>query len=89
MGKLIQEGRGERLEPIARMNGWVSPLLGIRFELEKGAELKIYRPDGQPFATYLELNEKRQQAERRAEQERLRAERLAARLREMDAEFDE
>jgi hypothetical protein len=40
MGKLIQEGRGERLEPIARMNGWVSPLLGIRFELEKGAELK-------------------------------------------------
>lgn len=65
---------------ISQMTGWVSPRLGIRFELSDG-ELQIYRPDGQPFLTYLELAQQIEQAQvelaqerQRAEQERQRAE---------------
>jgi hypothetical protein len=46
---------------------------GLDFALERGA-LQLYRPDGERFATYVELMEQR-------EQECQRAERLAARLR--------
>jgi hypothetical protein len=44
------------------MAGWVSPHWGIWFELASG-ELEIYRPDGQKFLTYVEV-------ERQTEQER-------------------
>lgn len=70
------------LEEIENMRGWVSPLLGIRFEVENG-ELALYRPDGERFASYLELAAQRDAERQRAEQERQRAERLAARLREL------
>jgi hypothetical protein len=72
--------QGETLEDIERMEGWVSPRLGVRFELDR-RELQLYRPDGERFATYVELMEQRGQERQRAEQERQRAERLAARLR--------
>jgi Uma2 family endonuclease len=61
------------LELIEQIVGWVSPRLGIRFELSE-EELQIYRPDNQPFLTYLQLAQQRQEAEARAEQERQRAE---------------
>jgi hypothetical protein len=71
------------------MAGWVSPRLGVRFELVNG-ELELYGPDGRRFVTYVELHRQRQEAERhaeearqRADQERQRAERLAAQLRAM------
>jgi Uma2 family endonuclease len=71
---------GAVLEEISDANGWISPLLGIRFDLSSG-ELQIVRPDGQRFATYLELvaqreeeHQARTQAQQRAEQERQRAE---------------
>jgi Uma2 family endonuclease len=55
------------LEVIEPMPGWVSPRLGIRLELgEEGLEL--YRPDGERFLSYLELEERRELAEQRAEQ---------------------
>jgi hypothetical protein len=63
------------------MEGWISPRLGIRFELERGA-LQLYRPDGERFATYVELMEQR-------EQERQRAARLAARPRALGIEPEE
>jgi hypothetical protein len=83
------------LEGIEAMSGWVSPRLGIRFEL--GEELQLYRPDGVPFFSFAEINqmliEERQRAEQesqraeqerqRAEQESQRADRLAEKLREM------
>jgi len=47
---------GDRLAPIAQTDGWVSPRLGVRFDMS-GAELVLYRPDGRPFATYQELAE--------------------------------
>ncbi len=54
--------RNGQLEPIAQMEGWVSPLLGIRFSLE-GTDLVLYRPDGRRFETFVEL-EKRAATER-------------------------
>jgi Uma2 family endonuclease len=65
--------REERLMPIRRMEGWVSPLLGIRFGLD-GQDLLLYHPDGQRFETFVEQAQ-RVKAERwRAEAERRRAE---------------
>jgi Uma2 family endonuclease len=75
---------GEKLEPIYPIHGWVSPRLGIRFDLS-GDELVIYRPDGQRFLTFMELAQEQQQAKQRAEQEqreREEAERRAERDRQ-------
>jgi Uma2 family endonuclease len=48
------------LQEIEEINGWVSPRLGIRFELTPDA-LEIFRPDGQKFLTSLELDQLREQ----------------------------
>lgn len=61
-----------RLEPIARMDGWQSPLLGIRFDMT-GPELVIYGPDGRPFLTFQEMADERDQASQRAAAEHARA----------------
>ncbi len=50
------------LEVIDNIVGWVSPRLGVRFELTED-ELQIYRPDGQRFTTYVELARRTEQAE--------------------------
>jgi Uma2 family endonuclease len=42
---------GVGLEPIEPIQNWVSPRLGIRFELLLD-NLVIYRPDGEPFVSY-------------------------------------
>jgi Uma2 family endonuclease len=60
---------GDSLEVIEEMNGWVSPRLSIRFQLTSDT-LEIYRPDGQRFLTFGELNQLREQERQRAEQER-------------------
>jgi Uma2 family endonuclease len=91
------------LEEIEEMNGYVSPRLNVRFEPGEGSDrLRIIAPDGQPFLTYVDLVEERE-AERlraraayqlaeterkRAEIERQRADRLAARLRELGEQVD-
>lgn len=67
---------GDRLQLIDRIDGWVSPRLGVRFDLSQG-DLVIYRPDGRPFLTYVELARRHD-----------RAERLAARLRELGVDPD-
>ncbi|MCS7309778.1 MAG: Uma2 family endonuclease [Armatimonadetes bacterium] len=61
------------LKPVEQTNGWVSPLIGIRFTLE-GEALVVYRPDGERFVSYAELRRRYEQAQREAEQERVRAE---------------
>ncbi len=45
------------LDVIDEMNGWVSPRLGIRFEVLPET-LQLYRPDGQLFADYLEVQQR-------------------------------
>ncbi|MBY0522915.1 MAG: Uma2 family endonuclease [Gemmataceae bacterium] len=86
--------RGDELVEIPNMSGWVSPRLGIRFELgEQG--LQLFHPDGSPFLTFPELDQQRREAQqqavearlsaetalRRAEEAEQRNERLAAQLR--------
>lgn len=80
---------GNILEEISEMQGWVSPQLGIRFELAE-SDLVLYRPDGRRFLTSIELDQCAKQERDRAEQERDRADsaqaqvdRLTARLREL------
>ncbi len=55
----------KRLKPIPTMAGWVSPLLGIRFEW-KPEGLTIHNPDGSPFLTFVEIAERRLRAEEEA-----------------------
>lgn len=65
----------DALVEVARMDGHVSPRLGVRFDLPPGGELRIVGPDGQPFLTFAELA-RREEAERlRAESERERVDR--------------
>ncbi len=76
-GWLHQNGA---LEPVAAMNGWVSPRLSIRFDMS-GPELVVYRPDGQRFSTFVELQQQAEDAKQRAEQ-------LAAKLRALGVDPD-
>ena len=67
--------RGEEgLEIIENIDGWISPRLGIRFEIAE-PELKLYYPDGNSFTTYT--------------QEKQRADKLAAKLKELGINPDE
>ena len=82
---------GDLIE-IDAMSGWVSPRMGVRFDLNDG-ELELYYPDGRKFASYIELVEQAEQARQQAEQARQqaeqaldRAERLAAQLRALGVE---
>lgn len=87
--------RGENgLDPVDVSGGYVSPLLGVRFE--PGAEtLTLRAPDGQVFRTFAEIVADADAAERRAEQAQqqaaaanARAEALAARLRALGLDPD-
>lgn len=80
--------RNSRLELIDPIAGWVSPRLGVRFELSE-LTLQIYRPDSQPFLTYLELARDREQAQARAEQAEARAEQAEAQLQALRALLQE
>jgi Uma2 family endonuclease len=62
----------DKLEVIEDMSGWVSPRLGIRFELTS-TTLEIYNPNGQKFLTPVELHQLREQETQRADQEAQRA----------------
>jgi Uma2 family endonuclease len=73
------------LQPIADMNGWISPQLKVRFELA-GGELHLYGPYGRKFATYVELVEQRDQAKQAVDKAQQRADRLAAQLRALGIE---
>lgn len=80
------------MEDIPEMQGWKSPRLGIRFEVDENG-LHIFKPDGTPFLEYDEivrldtiLNATRTQlfsTEAQLKQSESRAEALAAKLREL------
>ena len=75
----IPEAEENRLEVIEEMDGWVSPLLGIKFQLTPQT-LEIYRPDGGKFLTSVELAQQREQERQRAEIERQRADTALSQL---------
>jgi len=79
------EGMLEVIEP---MEGWISPRLGVRFEL--GSEgLEIYRPDGEKFLSYSEINAERLLERRRAEEASQRAEEASQRAEEASQRAEE
>jgi Uma2 family endonuclease len=66
----------DRLQVVDLAETWTSPRLGISFALQP-QDLIIYRPDGQQFLGFVDLDRLRQQAEQgrqQAEQERQQAE---------------
>jgi len=61
-GWLRREGFLDVIEPIA---DWVSPLLQIKFNLTED-DLQIFHPDGQRFLSYVEIYQRAEEAEKRA-----------------------
>ena len=83
---------GDELEVIDIIDGWVSPRLGIRFDLN-GEQLELYFPDGRKFTSLKAVSEqllkekqRLAQAEQQSQLEKQRADRLAARLRALGIE---
>jgi hypothetical protein len=62
-----------QLMPVDRMEGWISPRLGSRFDTTSGM-LELYGPDGQRFETFVEIKQRANHAVQKAEQESRRAE---------------
>ncbi|NJM45171.1 MAG: Uma2 family endonuclease [Alkalinema sp. RU_4_3] len=57
---------GKHLIEIPTMHNWVSPRLGIRFMHQPG-NLEVFAPNGQKFLSPVEIDQRRQQAEQRAD----------------------
>jgi Uma2 family endonuclease len=74
----------QQFAPIPTMAGWVSPLIGVRFDQSATGELQIFRLDGRPFVSYVELDRLRQAEER----QRLIAEELREAAEESLAESE-
>lgn len=75
--------QGEKLAVIDQMSGWVSPRLGIKFELTESG-LELIRPDGQKFLTSQELAQRAEAESQRAAKAEARVKLLEARLRELN-----
>jgi Uma2 family endonuclease len=76
--------RDDKLVSVDSMDGWVNPLLQIRFVLGD-TELEIYRPDGRQFLTMVELEQRAVLAEERAR----KAEELLAQYRDRYGDLTE
>lgn len=83
------------LEVIDNINNWISPKLKIKFVMGEN-ELEIYRPDGEKFVSYVELETQKQLAQeqlkretQRANSESKKAQRLAAKLKELGINPDD
>ncbi|OKH40095.1 hypothetical protein NIES2119_03995 [[Phormidium ambiguum] IAM M-71] len=86
---------GNELELIDEMNGWISPRLGVTFQLTTD-NLEIFAPSGERFLTFVELGQLREQekqradeAERQLEEERLKYQALQELLRERGINLEE
>jgi len=85
----------ENLEVIESMDDWVSPRLGIRFDMS-GEELQLYHSNGEIFQSFEQIKEQLQQKDEQLQQkdeqlqqkdEQLKI--LAAKLQEMGIDPDE
>ena len=101
LGWALMYDNGEVREEVPDLDGWTSPILGIRFE-RRDDKLIVIGPDGRVFVTLKEAAERAEyeaqradhEAERaereaeRAEREAERAEKLAAKLRALGIDPD-
>jgi Uma2 family endonuclease len=62
-----QRVENNQLQPIAQIDQWISPRLGIRVDLSE-QELVFYRSDGQRFLSSIELEQRAKAAEQQLEQ---------------------
>jgi Uma2 family endonuclease len=67
-GWVRQDGK---LAGISDIAGWVSPRLGVRFEL--GEELELYTPTGELFLSPVEISQKAEAAQLEASRQQMRA----------------
>jgi Uma2 family endonuclease len=67
-GWVRQDGK---LAGISDIAGWVSPRLGVRFEL--GEELELYTPAGELFLSPVEISQKAEAAQLEASRQQMRA----------------
>lgn len=74
----IYERRGEVFRRVQRIADWVSPRLGIRFDLT-GEEMVVYGPDGERFLTFEELQQAREEERQRANKAEQRADKAEQR----------
>jgi len=66
--------QGNLLVPVeVPATGFLSPRLGVRFEAPGGVPLRVVRPDGEPFRTYLEMVDDFESEHEAREFERARA----------------
>jgi Uma2 family endonuclease len=75
--------KGTALRRVRPANGFISPRLGIRFDLSTGPEMTVWRSDGARFLTFEELRLAWEEAERRAAGAEKQASRLAELTRKM------
>lgn len=74
---------GDYFVSIEQMEGWLGPRLGVRFGKGAETELGLYLPNGEKMLRFTEIAQLAARAQREAEAERHRAERLAAKLPEL------
>ncbi|MBE9225380.1 Uma2 family endonuclease [Phormidium sp. LEGE 05292] len=72
---------GNELELIDEINGWISPRLGVRFQVTTD-NLEIFAPSGERFLTFVELGQLKEQEKQRAQQEKQRADEAERQLEE-------
>jgi Uma2 family endonuclease len=66
IGLEVWLGENRTFRSIPEASGWISPRLGIRFELAD--DLTIYAPDGRPFLDYVEVAYQRDELDRQSEE---------------------
>lgn len=66
-----------KLQQIETMRGWRSPRLGVKFDLV-GTDLRLINPDGTPFASYVELAQRSEEARGEARAAQAQAEQAQA-----------
>ncbi|MEA5469119.1 Uma2 family endonuclease [Spirulina sp. 06S082] len=66
--------KGKNLKEITQMEGWKSPLLGVKFTTGEG-DLVLFHPNGERFVDFVEVVEQRDRERVEKERERLEKER--------------
>jgi Uma2 family endonuclease len=81
-GLIRYQEQDDVLDMIADMEGWTSPRLGVRFTMSSGT-LQLYKPDGEPFLSYSELNAELSEVRSELSEARKKNDVLSAKLREL------
>jgi Uma2 family endonuclease len=79
---------GDVLRLLPEADGWISPRTGVKMTLEDG-QLVCVGPDGKRFLTYFEMKAEAVEARIDAAEAKARAERLAAKLRELGIDTED